>query len=525
MSDSGDSALLAFADGASAEGDTVSSALALKIAARHASIGIQCPMASTQMCATIEARGDAPNDEESRRAPVDIVVALDRSGSMQGAKLGLCLKTLELLLRELGPRDRFGLVTFSDHSTIDIPLRKLIPYNKTLAVNRVRTVRPGGYTNISAAIGTAAQEMHAIEEPNQVRAIFLLSDGLANRGISDSNEIVSLARLCLDGTGGPNASRPPIAVHTFGYGSGHDQVLLRSVSAVTSGGMYYFVDAVSSVPAAFGDALGGMLSVVAQNVTLVVSVPKEAAERGVEIVRVHNDNAKRFGSDFLVSLGDLYSGECRDVLFEVALTRRGGGTSSTTSDGGGPVPHIVASLSFKDAISRTNVTGIEAAGVVSRPNDKGVSDSNYRVSVQLLRIRTTTAMEEARDLASRHGASRSDLAAAREKVEACLSDLRMGASGIRAKADPLIVQMIADLNDAYAGLENEVSYEAYGKNRLDHKLQTHRLQRCSETYSNRLCTYRNPKKTELSGRFANWQLERGQEIYPTKKMMYGISSQ
>merc|ERR1719326_2223317 len=45
---------------------------------------------------------------EERRAPLDVVVALDRSGSMSGAKLALCQETITLLIRELRSDDRFA---------------------------------------------------------------------------------------------------------------------------------------------------------------------------------------------------------------------------------------------------------------------------------------------------------------------------------------------------------------------------------------------------------------------------------
>ena len=73
--------------------------LSLKLTPRYDVIGTHVHKKSTQFCATVTAR-DLP-DDDSARAPVDIVVALDVSSSMSGAKLELCKTTLSLLLREL----------------------------------------------------------------------------------------------------------------------------------------------------------------------------------------------------------------------------------------------------------------------------------------------------------------------------------------------------------------------------------------------------------------------------------------
>lgn len=54
----------------------------------------------SQICATVKA-SELPAGDEFARASVDIVVALDVSGSMRVEKLDLCKMTLNLLLREL----------------------------------------------------------------------------------------------------------------------------------------------------------------------------------------------------------------------------------------------------------------------------------------------------------------------------------------------------------------------------------------------------------------------------------------
>ena len=105
------------------------SALSVKITPKHDTIGLDAPHTSTEFCATMTAR-DLPEDDDFARAPVDIVVALDVSGSMSGRKLELCKDTLSLLLRELGTQDRFGLVVFGDEAKLEIPTRKLYPRSR-----------------------------------------------------------------------------------------------------------------------------------------------------------------------------------------------------------------------------------------------------------------------------------------------------------------------------------------------------------------------------------------------------------
>jgi len=323
--------------------------LELSVTPRHAVIGTGNSMHQTQICATVTAREPPGEEDEHHRAPVDIVVALDNSLSMgDGKKLALCKKSLELTLRTLTSNDRFGLVSFSDDAIVELPIERLSLDHKNKALAVVKSLETRFSTNISAAIGLASQELRRVSNPNAVRTIFLLTDGLANNGIQEKSALVQFTKShCLvNGVQGDDESsssdwvdawrfqmqvealdtteeapkETPISLHCFGYGSDHDSRMLQAISDATPGGTYYFVENDSNILTAFGDALGGVLSVVAQNAVLDISVPEESMELGVSIVRVHHKNVvSRQDGSFSISLGDFYAEESRDVVFEVEL--------------------------------------------------------------------------------------------------------------------------------------------------------------------------------------------------------------
>ncbi|KAL7573448.1 hypothetical protein ACA910_013764 [Epithemia clementina (nom. ined.)] len=423
-------------------------------------------MTTTDLCITLKA-GELPESEEER-APVDILVALDLSASMDcRSKVDLCRSTLKVLMRQLLPQDRFGLVTYSTEARIAIPLQKMSTEHKESACKVMDTfLRANGNTNLSSALGLAAQEMRTSifppESKNPVQTIFFLTDGHANEGITETSGLVKLVRNCLLESGQINQQEPkvifdpefihvmslddsntttaveaPIAgiakkpfattdaskhqpgspsslagpaisLHMFGYGADHNGTLLREMASATQDGSYYFIEEDKDVGRAFGDALGGVLSVVAQTATVTLSVPPLAQAMGVEIVQVKHDQVvRRENGSFTVTMGDFYAEETRDLVVTVKLavpTPPPPPTNGTNTDPpqGVPIPHLSATLSYTDTLESKLVQQGDTVQVsIARPLDSTVlSEENAHVATQVFRVHAASAMEQAEKLAA-----------------------------------------------------------------------------------------------------------------------------
>lgn len=272
--------------------------------------------------------------------------------------------------------------------------------------------------------------------------------------------------------------RPPVTIHTFGYGPDHDVELLSEISH-THGGSYYFVSDESSVGSAFGDALGGILSVVAQNIVLTISVPENV---GGELVSVCHRKQERLDRNLVkVPLGDLYAEESRNVIFEVAL-----GPNSREQ---AAVPYASVSLAYSDTNENKMIDF--AVALISRPKGKELSSANPHVETQLLRIHATQVMAEAQDICRERGS----IKRARAKVMSCLAGIRC-AEGIQT--DPLVVQMLADLNASLVGLGSWDEYNSHGKMHLESRFQTLSSERSAETLPGGGSIYTNSHKAQMS---------------------------
>ena len=142
--------------------DPLRPSLEFSVAPHRESIGLQASEFMTQICATVKA-SELPAGDSYARAPVDIVVALDVSGSMRVEKLDLCKKTMALLIRELHHDDRFCLISFSDDAKVEVPMLKVTDEQKLSAVRAIEQMQVRGRTNIACAISLAAEVANGVK--------------------------------------------------------------------------------------------------------------------------------------------------------------------------------------------------------------------------------------------------------------------------------------------------------------------------------------------------------------------------
>jgi Ca-activated chloride channel family protein len=239
-------------------------------------------------------------DNATKRPPATLQVVIDRSGSMAGERLLAALQALESLLGQLGPEDRLGLVTF-DHE-VAVPVAAG-PIGDAASVRQaLSTIHPGGTTNLSAGLLRGIQEAQRAGAGDGATLV-LLSDGLANQGITDHAQLEQFAA---------GAQRARITTSTIGIGLGYDEDLLAAVARGGSGNAS-FAEQGDDAGAALASEVDGLLTQAAQAASLTVRPSDDVTE-----VRLYNDlPATAIEGGFMAELGDLYAGETRRILLEI----------------------------------------------------------------------------------------------------------------------------------------------------------------------------------------------------------------
>jgi Ca-activated chloride channel family protein len=199
--------------------------------------------------------------KKSRRTPLNLAVVLDKSGSMNGAKLEKTKQAAMQLVDRLAPNDIFSLVVFSDHAEVLASAQKV--EDKESLREKIQSIRADGSTALYSGVKTGADQIQEYLSSKRINRVILLSDGLANIGPSSPRD---LRRL------GSQLSERGISVTTIGVGDDYNEDLMAAL-AEASDANYYYVKDTEKLPEIFAKELGEMLAVAARDVRIEIICP------------------------------------------------------------------------------------------------------------------------------------------------------------------------------------------------------------------------------------------------------------
>lgn len=245
----------------------------------------------------------------AERLPVNVALVLDRSGSMAGErKFALARQATERALGMLTSDDRFALVVYDDEVDLLSPSTPATPEAKRRALDALRSIEPRGSTDLCAGWMRGCEQIAEHLAGVGIARALLLTDGLANHGVSDRE---ALARHAGE------LRRRGVATSTFGVGDDFDERLLRDM-AHEGGGNFYFIESPAQIADLLTSELGEALEVVVRRATLAIALPRGASAEPLNrfrFTRAHGSGGLR------VELGDLSSGQEVRAVIRVRLPR------------------------------------------------------------------------------------------------------------------------------------------------------------------------------------------------------------
>ncbi len=250
------------------------------------------------------------------RNPVNLALVIDRSSSMRGPRMTQALRAANLLVDQLGPRDRIAVVTFDANAQLVFGPTTVSDHEKHKLQKVLSSIDTGVGTNIAAGIKYGADALRSGFVRNAVSRVILLTDGQASLGITDPDK---LARLV------DKQHERGVSFTTMGVGHGFDDELLAELARRGKGGFYYLANA-ADIPAAFGQELSGVFAITAAQTELKL-IPG-ATIASVELM--HRLPSRPLDDGLLVELGEIADQAPRQVLFKLSRVEPTEGTRCGT---------------------------------------------------------------------------------------------------------------------------------------------------------------------------------------------------
>jgi Ca-activated chloride channel homolog len=306
----------------------------------HGMLGVMGNMISGTNCTVVMIGMNTPIDPATlERPPLNLTIAVDLSGSMNGEPIFRVREGLLRMRNGLEADDRITLVGFADAA--EVIVEQVAGDSDELAI-AIASLTPGGATNLYAGLREAFEQVDAHAQEGWQNRVLLVSDGVANTGITSSSKITGLAESW-SGLG--------YGLTTIGLGNDFDVELMRTLSEVGNGSFYY-IDDYAAVEEVFEEEVQAFLVPLAQDVTIDATV-----FQGYDLRNVYGTKrAETWGNHALIDIPILQIAHRVSASDNDKGRRGGGGAILLELLPNGDNPGEVGRIEFEYTVPATGET-------------------------------------------------------------------------------------------------------------------------------------------------------------------------
>lgn len=382
--------------------------------------------------------GGEANEDESRK-PVALQGVIDCSGSMNGSKIEYVRKTLMVLVDHLTENDYLGLTAYSDSVWEICPSTKCDKSGKQKIKESIKKeVKAISSTNLSGGFIEGFEVLKSKDFGDQcLQRILLLTDGMANSGITGHENIVNLVKRTLE-------KNSNISLSTFGYGSGDenrcdfDPEILSSM-AKTGKGNYHHISSPDKVPGALGTEIGGLLSCVAQNIKVSLHLNDD-----IKVLDVLNDfDVKTKDNVTTITIDDIYAEEEKAIVVNLKIPSFGKSIDRS-------VKMLDVEVSYLDVVMTETKNIKEPIKLSFVKSGEESKTANKLVEKEIVLLAAATAQEKANDLADKGD------------HDGAIDAIEKGIEAIKDCSSYLKDKILQDLADSLNTLKPRYLRETYG---------------------------------------------------------------
>jgi Ca-activated chloride channel family protein len=375
--------------------------------------------------------GAEPSETTSTaRLPTDLVVILDRSGSMAGEKIERARAAICELVSRLGAEDRFALVTYSNAASLAIEPAPADDRARGVWLDTVATITPDGGTNLSSGLDLGLDTLERIRGAGRVSRAILISDGLANQGDATAEGLARRAS---------RAARGEYMLSTVGVGADFNEYLMTALADAGTGNYYYLRNS-EDLASVFASEFDAARTTVASGLEVRIE-PGE----GVAVMDAAGYPLDRTGGAVVFRPGSLFAGQQRRIWVTLSVANqtsgdhplgsfslaysRGGERSTLRFD---EMPRVVSVKHEDDFYARVDVSAWTRSVVVD-----GYNKMQEEVAREVKAGRRDAAIEKVRQF----------------RAETEPLNVRLQSDDVQQKLDSL-GKLEADVDSAFVG-ENQ----------------------------------------------------------------------
>lgn len=236
-----------------------------------------------------------------QRPPLNICLVIDRSTSMQGARMDTVKASAIELVRQLNPDDSLSVVTFSDRAEIMVPAGRRI--DRSVIETLIQMIQTGGGTELYQGLEAGFEEALVNYSNRSINHIILLTDGRTYGDEADCERVSW------------QAARKGISISCLGIGEEWNDAFLDQLAARTGGSCHY-VSKPADIQEYLKEKFNNLGRVYAEHTTLSFT-----SSPGVEL-RYAFRLAPEAGPLFTrspIHLGNLFMGDGLSIVLEYKI--------------------------------------------------------------------------------------------------------------------------------------------------------------------------------------------------------------
>ena len=245
------------------------------------------------------------NDRQQLR-PLNLALVIDKSGSMAEAdKMSRVKESLLELVSRLRDTDVLSIIVFDSEAQVLLPARTMT--DREAVKREIRSIEPGSSTNLHAGLMLGYREALKNYRTDATNRVVLLTDGIANQGVTDPGQITRES-LAFNDKG--------VDLSTIGVGLNLNKDLLRQL-AKSGRGLFHFVADGQDIDKVFIKELQSLISPVASEPRVDIDY-----DSGLELAQLYGYEPQLRERGMTIKLDDMNNGLTQVVLLRFRVTRR-----------------------------------------------------------------------------------------------------------------------------------------------------------------------------------------------------------